>query len=406
MAKLTNAQYLNLVSKKAPEFKVLAAKNTKDIFTESGFEALQKIDIDDPVSRFFGAALLVGVQLVDHIKYKDQIEKLGILTSYPMSLGQYIQKNRVKGRIRNVNPEFLGSDGTGLKNGDSVDPYVVRKAGVISEYYTLNMNYQNWITIQDWDLKGAWLSEGGIQSFVDEVFAYIDLDRIEFKFAKFWEVFNGALHSTNYPLKDTQQLVLDSWTSADPTDAQVRNLVELLKNVAETFETLPTVDMYNEAGIPNLSDMGELKLLVRQGIKSKIESVMAYVFGPEYLQFPIKLQSVANFGGIKYYKEAAHTTELQPVYGEYGEYTGYLSADGTEKNKIAEADAFIVDPNEDVIAVIAQKGLIFETIQNPLNVRSIFNPRGEYVNTFFNEKNNGINYDHTKNLITISKPSE
>lgn len=406
MAKLTNAQYLTLVSKKAPEFKVLAAKNTKDIFTESGFEALQKIDIDDPVSRFFGAALLVGVQLVDHIKYKDQIAKLGILTSYPMSLGAYIQKNRVKGRIRNVNPEFLGSDGKGLKNGDSVDPYVVRKAGIIQEYYGLNMNYQNWITIQDWDLKGAWLSEGGIQGFVDEVFAYIDLDRIEFKFAKFWEVFNGALHSTNYPLKDTQQLVLDSWTDGDPSDAEVRNLIELLKNVAETFETLPTVDMYNEAGIPNLSDMGELKLLVRQGIKSKVESVMAYVFGPEYLQFPIKIQSVANFGGIKYYAEEAHTTELQPVYGEYGEYTGYLSADGTETNKIAEGEAFIVDPNEDIIAVIAQKGLIFETIQNPLNVRSIFNPRGEYVNTFFNEKNNGINYDHTKNLITISKPSE
>ena len=66
----------------------------------------------------------------------------------------------------------------------------------------------------------------------------------------------------------------------------------------------------------------------------------------------------------------------------------------------------MVDPNADVIAVIAQKGLVFETIQNPLNVRSVFNGRGEYVNTFFNEKNNGINYDHTKNLITISKPSE
>ena len=406
MAKLTNAQYLNLVSKKAPEFKVIAAKNTKDIFTESGYEALQHIDIDDPVTRFFGAALMVGVQLVDHIKYKDQIAKLGILTSYPMSLGAYIQKNRVKGRIRNVDPAFLGPDGKGLKNGDSVDPYVVRKPGIVQEYYGLNMNYHNWITLQDWDLKGAWLSEGGIQSFVDEVFAYIDLDRIEFKYAKFWEVFNGALHSTNYPLKDTQQLVLDSWTDGDPTDAEVRNLIELLKNVAETFETLPTVDMYNEAGIPNLSDMSELKLLVRQGIKSKVESVMAYVYGPEYLQFPIKFQSVANFGGIKFYAEEAHTTELKPVYDDYGAYTGYLSADGTETDKIAEGDAYMVDPNEDVIAVIAQKGLVFETIQNPLNVRSVFNGRGEYVNTFFNEKNNGINYDHTKNLITISKPSE
>jgi hypothetical protein len=405
MAKLTNAQFLTAVSKIAPEFKNLAAKNTKDIFTESGYEALQHISIDDPVSKFYSCALLVGMQLVDHIKYKDTIAKLGILTTYNMSLGAYIQKNRVKGRIRNVNPALFGADGSGLKNGDSVDPFKVRKAEIVQDYYGLNTNYQNWITVQDFDLKGAWLSEMGIQSVVDEMFAYIDLDRVEFKFAKFYEVLNGALNSITHPLKDTQQLELESWTDAEPTDAEIRNLIEVLKNIVETFDVLPAVDIYNEAGIPNSASATDLKLLVRQGLKSKIESVMAYVFGPQYLQFAIKIQPVANFGGIKYYKESAHTTELQPVYDENGAYTGYLSEDGTETDKVLEKNAYIVDPNEKIIAVVAEKGVIFETVQNPLRVRSIFNPAGEYVNTYFNEMNNGINYDHTKNLITISKPS-
>ena len=126
------------------------------------------------------------------------------------------------------------------------------------------------------------------------------------------------------------------------------------------------------------------------------------------LQFPIKLQPVANFGGIKHYaaSDTSHTTELKPVYDDEGAYTGYMSADGTETDKIAEAETVVVDPNENIVAVVAQRGVIFETKQNELRVRAIFNPSGEYQNTFFNEMNNGINYDHTKNLITISKPSE
>lgn len=408
MSKLTNMQFLQAVSKKAPEFKTLLAKTPSEIFTESGFEALKSISIDDPVTRFYEVAMLVGLQMVDHIKYKRLIEKLGIVTTYGMSLGAYIQKNRVKGRIRNVDPAFLGTNGKGLKNGDSVDPFIVRKPAVVQEYYGLNLNYQNYFTLQDFDLKGGWLTEGGINDIITEFYALVDLDRAEYEFAKFYEVLNGALNSTKYPLKDTQQLVLDSWNESEPTDAEIRNLIELMKNVVETFDVLPAVDIYNEAGLPNSSDASELKLLVRQGLKSKIESVMAYVFGPEYLQFPIKLQAVANFGGIKHYAAAdtSHTTELKPVYDDEGAYTGYMSADGTETNKIAEAETVAVDPNENIVAVVAQKGVIFETKQNELRVRTIFNPRGEYQNTFFNEMNNGINYDHTKNLITISKPSE
>ena len=65
---------------------------------------------------------------------------------------------------------------------------------------------------------------------------------------------------------------------------------------------------------------------------------------------------------------------------------GYMSADGTETYKVKEKDAFIFEPNKDIIAVLAGKVLIFGTI-----ILSFLNPAGEYVNTFFNEKNNGIN---------------
>ena len=408
MAKLTNAQFLTAVSKVAPEFKEMAAKNSRDVFTEAGFQALQNLPgTEDAVTRFYNMALMVGLQTVEHAKFKDVLASMNILERLQMSMGAYKQENHVQ-RIKNVNPAFLGKDGKGLKNGDSVDPYVVRKPVIDQDYYGLNWNYQNWFTLQDFDLKLGWITPGdGIQSIVSAIYEMVDLDRIETEYSKFFEVLNGAINSTEHPLTDTQQIKLDSWAE-NPTDDEVEALIRVLKNIVEVFDSMPSVDIYNAGQYPNGADASDMTMLVRLGIKSRIDTLMAYVFGPEYLQFPIKVKAVPNFGGIKHYaaSDASFTTELIPVTDKDGVYTGYYSADGTESGQIAGSETVEVDPNKDIIAVIAQKGVIFELIQNEMKVRPIINPRGEYQNTFFNQMNNGINYNHHKNLITISKPSE
>lgn len=408
MAKLTNAQFLTAVSKVAPEFKEMTAKNSRDVFTEAGFQALQNLPgTEDSVTRFYNIALMVGLQTVEHAKFKDVLAAMGILERLHMSMGAYKQENHVQ-RIKNVNPAFLGKDGKGLKNGDSVDPYVVRKPKIDQDYYGLNWNYQNWFTLQDFDLKLGWITpNSGIQSIVSAIYEMVDLDRIETEYSKFFEVLNGAINSTTHPLTDTQQIKLDSW-GENPTDDEVEALIRVLKNIVEVFDSMPSVDIYNAVQYPNDADASDMTMLVRIGIKSRIDTLMAYVFGPDYLQFPIKVKSVPNFGGIKHYaaSDASFTTELIPVTDKDGVYTGYYSADGTESGQIAASETVEVDPNKDIIAVIAQKGVIFELIQNEMKVRPIINPRGEYQNTFFNQMNNGINYNHHKNLITISKPSE
>lgn len=408
MAKLTNEQFLTAVSKVAPEFKEMAAKNSRDVFTESGFQALQNLTgTEDAVTRFYNIALMVGLQTVEHAKFKDVLATMGILERLQMSMGAYKQENHVQ-RIKNVNPAFLGKDGKGLKNGDSVDPYVVRKPVIDQDYYGLNWNYQNWFTLQDFDLRLGWITpDNGVQSIVSAIYEMVDLDKIETEYSKFFEVLNGAINSTAHPLMDTQQIKLDSW-GATPTDDEVEAIIRVLKNIVEVFDSMPSVDIYNAGHYPNGAEASDMTMLVRLGIKSRIDTLMAYVFGPDYLQFPIKVKAVPNFGGIKHYaaSDASFTTELIPVTDKDGVYTGYYSADGTESGQIAGADTVEVDPNKDVIAVIAQKGVIFELIQNEMKVRPIINPRGEYQNTFFNQMNNGINYNHNKNLITISKPSE
>lgn len=405
--KMTNAEFLTAVAKKAPKFAEMAAKNARDVFTEAGFESLKNLPgTEDNVTEFYHVALLVGLQTVEHAKFKDVLAAWGILERFNMDMGAYMQQNRVK-RIKNVNPAWLGKDGKGLQNGDSVDPFIVRKPEIVQDYFGLNWNYQNFFSLQDFDLKRGWITPGdGIQSIVSAIYEMVDLDRLDTEFAKFFEVYSGALSSTKNPLQDTQQIQLSSWTDGAPTDAEIRELIEILKNILETFDSQPSIDLYNAGKYPNSASGEDLTVLIRMGIKSKFDSMMAYVFGEKYLTFPIKVFGVANFGGIKHYaaNDTQFATELKPVTDKDGVYTGYYSADGTESGQIAEAETVQVDPHADVIATINERGLIFELIQNEMRVRPILNPRGEYENTFFNQMNNGINYNHYKDLITISKP--
>lgn len=405
--KLTNAQFLTAVSKVAPEFVEMASKNSRDVFTEAGFEALKNLPgTEDAVTRFYGIALLVGYQTVEHAKYKDVLGDMGILERFKMSMGSYKQENRV-GRIKNVNPAWLGSDGKGLKNGDSVDPNIVRKPEIKQDYWGINWNYQNFFTLQEFDLKRGWITpDSGIQSVVSAMFEMVDLDRFETEFGKFYEVVNGAINSEDHPLLDTQQIELASWTDAAPTDSELNALVETLKDIVEVFDSMPAVDIYNAGNYPNTSSASDLTLVVRNGIKSKLESVMAYVFGPQYLQFPIKVKSAPNFGGIKHYFGDTDDYPLYPHYNNLGVIDGWALTEGGAKEKELNDPAIReFDPNADVIGIIAEKGVIFELIQNEMSVRPHLNPRGEYQNTFFNQPDNGINYNHYKNLITISKPS-
>ena len=262
MSKLTNAQFFSAVSKVAPEFKELASKNSRDVFTEAGYQSLQNIPgTEDAVTRFYNIALLVGLQTVEHAKFKDVLASMGILERLQMTMGAYKQENRVQ-RIKNVNPAWLGKDGTGLKNGESVDPYVVRKPVIDQNYYGLNWNYQNWFTLQDFDLRLGWVTpDDGIQSIVSAMYEMVDLDRLETEYSKFFEVLNGAIHSTEHALADTQQIVLDSW-SATPTDAEVAELIRVLKNIVEVFDSMPSVDIYNAGKYPNGADASDMTMLV------------------------------------------------------------------------------------------------------------------------------------------------
>ena len=65
VTKVTNATFLEEVAKLAPQFKQIAARDSANIFTEAGFEAMSQLPTGhDNVSDFYSVALMVGLQFV------------------------------------------------------------------------------------------------------------------------------------------------------------------------------------------------------------------------------------------------------------------------------------------------------------------------------------------------------
>lgn len=426
LTKLTNADFLEAVADRAPQFSALAAKKSKEVFSEAGFEALSQIYSanGDPVTDFYQVALLVGLQYVDMVDFSNPLDSMGLIERFQMDYGAYCQRNRVK-RIKGVSPAWLG-----LKNGDSIDQDEVRKPEVIQDYYHLNWEYQNFISLQDFDLKQGWLSENGIGEITAAVFNMIGLDRVETEYAKFFEVLSGAINSTDHPLQNTQIMELSSDLSSE---AGVRAFVKFIKNVARSIEAVPSTDLFNAAKYPNGNEAkNKMVILVREGVLSQIEDVLGYAFNPEKLALPFEIKEVPNFGGMTMCS-AADDSELQPVYDKNGVVVGGVDKSATVNGyaiKRASDGRWIVNitsggatadttfpeldrgeviyedkTNTDVIAVIIERGAIFELIQNQMVTEVHRNSRGMYVNTFFNQPHNGIGYNHTKNLVVFKTPA-
>ena len=425
---VSNEDFLKAVAKAAPDFARLTAKTANEVFTEAGFEALQHIE--GGATRFYGIAMLVGLQFVDFITGRNVLDDMGVIERFRMSMGSYSQRNRVK-RLHNVSPAWLGADGKGLKNGDSPDQFVVRKPEVIQDYYGLNWNYSNFFSIQDFDLKRGWIMENGIGDIVAQSYNMVKLDRSEEEFGLFFHVLDGALNSVAHPMRDTQILRLGSWTDAGPTDGEINALIVYVKDAAESLGLTPTCDIFNAAGAPNDAGVADHVLLIRPGIKSRMEKMMGYAFNDDKLQFPFDVKVVPDFGGMIPYAnnpvEGGDPILLQEVYDGLGVVVGYIDASVTINGPAREVNGqwlvnvtsggatadttfpekadFYEDSNADVLGVIAQRGVIFELIQNEMTVNVAPNFRGMYRNPWFNQPDNGINYNHTRNLIAICKPA-
>lgn len=423
---ISNVQFWNMARAKNPNFANHTAKGTADLFNEKGFEALKRDDVV-ALNEFFELSIRIAFQKVDVSRAKNPLAELGLVEIYDTPNGGFVQRIAINS-IKPVTPAFKG-----LEDGDSVDPFIVRKPTQQERFFGQNFDYQSFITIQDFQVKQIFLSEYGMGEFIAGILQGLANGYILQEYVNTKEAINSALNSTDYALKDTQKLAVASWTDASPTDSDLKSLILTIKDLATAMKTQAQTGMYNALGFETYVDSDEYVVLMRAGIKNRIQLQLELgAFNPETLTIPFATQEVSDFGGLVPYGEEALTTKLQPVYDRFGTVVGYVDANATingyaTKRKsdgrwivnitiggstadttIAEEDrgeVYWKDENAEVLAIVCQKGLIFENRQNPYTVSPIYNPRGMYNNYFSNSANNSINVDPNYNMIVIIKPT-
>ena len=425
---VTNAQLWDLARKASPTFKSHTAKATADLFTEKGFEMITRNDLN-VVNEYFELSLRVAFQMLTVSKSKNPLVDIGLVQIFDNPAGGFTQRIAINS-IKPINPRFKGLEDF-AKGGASVDPYIVKKPESSERFARKNFDFQALITLQDFQVKEIFLNSNGMGAYLAGIMEALSNAYTIQEYENTLECLNSALNSSTYPLQDTQIINVDSWgtgTDGDIAPADILSLVKNIKDVSTAMDVVPQTNAYNAAKFSTLVEKDNLVLLLRAGLKTEMElKIELGAFNPDRISLPFEVKEIEHFGGL--IPQDANNDNLQPVYDKLGEVRGYIDADATinapcfwdkansrwlvnitsggataDTTFPAEPDHW-KDPNEDVLAVLIQKGAIFEDSQNPYVVRSIENPAGLYRNMWASRPNNGLNFDYFYTMVVFRKPA-
>lgn len=391
---LSNVNLWNEIRSAYPSFASHTSKGTADLFTERGWEAINTTD-RQAVDEFFNLSIRTMLIAVNISHAKDTLEEKGFGEYFDAPFGGIVQKMATTS-IKPVSPVYRN-----YKNGDSVDPYKVRLPEVKDRAFKQNFDYQSWITIPDeFTRKTIFISEFGMSEFMAGIMEGLQNGYKIQKYENKLEVLNKAINSTKYPLKDTQKMEVTIAGDTATSDELVQ-LILAVKNVVSAMDLAPVTGAYNALSYESTQDLSRLKLLIRPGYKAQIETlVLANAYNQERLDLPIDTIEVPDFGGIEHYADEGHTQRLYPHYDENGAEDGWSTSEGGE---LYTGEVYTYDPNENVIGMIADKGLVFECKQNPYTVEPIRNPRGMYTNYWVNCPGGTVAVDPIYNMVVIEK---
>lgn len=391
---ITNIQLAEMLLKIYPSFKNHTAKVTAETFTENGFEQLSQYD-PSFVNDFYELSMRVWLNIINLSHAKDPLADKDFGEYFDMPFGGIIQRMSVES-IKPISPGYRN-----LKDGDSPDPFVVRKPKTHERFYKQNFDYASLITVpDDFQMKQIFISEYGMSEYMAGIFEGLQNGYTVQVYLNKLEALNAALNSNTTPLKDTQVVNVSFADSENPTDDELKSFILAVLNVADSMTLVPQTGAYNANGFVSTQDRSRLRLLVRIGYKNNLRvRTLVGAFNKEELGLDLEIVEVANFGGLKPTYEG--TTQLFPQYDSLGAVTGYNTQAQGGGTTYTEEQVTWIDPNDNVYAVLADKGVIFECRQNPYTTEPIRNPRGRYTNYWVSSPGNTIAYDANYNMVVF-----
>lgn len=398
--KFTNVALWNALRAKYKSFESITSEATADTFTEKGWGEISRNNIP-ALNQFFELSMRIAFNKMDIAKVNTRLEESGLVEVYGGNNGGYLQRISIES-ISPISPGFIN-----LQNGQSVDPFIVRKPESKERFFECgNFNYQSLITLQEYQVKTIFLDATGMSSFVAGIMAGLENGYKVQKELNCYKALHECINSAEKPLQDTQKLTLKSWTDGNVTEAELLDFITQLQDLATAMDTSITQPGLNANKFDTAAKKEDCIVLVRAGIMNMIKRMKAlnvhYDGAANMLEIPFKVMEVQDFGGIEHYKGA---TKLYPHYDALGAVDGWAESDGGEKKyDLNAAEVTVKDLDAKVLAVVAQKGLIFEDIKEPYTVQPIYNPRGMYNNYWANAANNMIRYDANYTCVTVSQP--
>lgn len=397
---ITNVDLWNKIRAAFPNFRNHTSEGTRALFTEAGYEKMRNFSVD-ALNEFWDLSMRVFLQTVDIAQAKDPLDSQGFGEVYEQARGGYIQRLAIT-PMKPISPRYKG-----LKNGKSVDPFVVRKPQINERFFKQNFDYQHLLTIPDeFQFKQIFISEYGMSEVMAGLMLQMENAYKIQKYVNKLEAINAGINSTQNALQESQKFAVS--VSDTPTEAELVDLVLAIKNIVSAMTVGASSSAFNAMHFPTVQEKDRLKLLVRPAFKNQIEVLVARnSYNASTLNLPIDVIEVEHFGGLEPYKEAEFTTKLYEVYDEFGAVIGYSETEGqtgADSVEVEEYDVFWKDPNAGVHAILADKGWIFESIQNPYRVEPIRNPAGLYQNYWASAPNNAILVDALYNVVVIKNP--
>lgn len=393
---LSNVDLWNGIRAAFPNFANHTSVGTKALFTEAGFEQLKNFSLET-LNEFWDLSMRVFLQTVNIAQARDPLNEQDFGEVYEQARGGYIQRLAIT-PMKPISPKYKG-----LENGKSVDPFVVRKPKIDERFFKQNFDYQHLITIPDeFQFKQIFISEFGMSETMAGLFLQMENAYKVQKYVNKLEAINEGINSTSHPLQGSQ--IVTTSLSESPTESELVNLILTIKNVISAMTVGASTSAFNSLRFQTLQARDRLRILVRPQFKNELSVIVARnSYNADTLNLPIPIVEVENFGGLQPYKEAAFTTPLYEVYDSFGAVIGFTEVQGGKAVTVAEHDVFWKDPNADVIAIIADKGWLFESIQNPYRVEPIRNPAGLYQNYWASAPNNAILIDALYNVVVVKR---
>lgn len=285
--------------------------------------------------------------------------------------GAIVQKVKVE------MPEAVEDKAYDLKDGDSVDMYVVRKPKIHQKFFVNRTPYSFFVTIQRWQLKRAFLNEAAMMAFINAIFGEIR-NKLELTFESL-----GYLAMDNYIANAKPTQTIDLVTDFNTETGQSLTAITALQSseflryaigrmniMSRKMETMATI--YNAEGYQRHTPRALQRFVILDEFLERVRTVVQWeAFHEQYVS------KVANLE-IPFWQSLQDPFKIMVTNEE-----------GTETT-INNVVGFIHD--RDALGTYRKES---EVLTTPLNAR------GRYTNTFYHEEQMWFN-DLSENGIVFT----